>query len=490
MNNENQSQDGNMNLNNGIGVVPTNSVNGIENIGGQQSVTPVGNGVVTPANPMNNMENLGVQQNVAPAVNGTGMVAPSNPAPQVVSSNPMNTGMNLAPEGVIAPVNPEPAQSQAPVVEPLMGTTLTSETVMNSAPMNAGQVPQAPMGQIPNMGMTPPPNNGMMGGVPVPPAMPPANEKKNPNKKISTPLLIILIVVLIAAIGFGVYYFLFMGKSKTKGVTITPILSGELELGTPILIDSAASFVKVTGMNSSECKVDTNLDSSKVDVYTYTITCGSKTYGPQEIRVKDTTSPKMTLGEVTIAPNTDVSPDAFVDDLEDASLCTLEFGDEMKSIDMSKPGEYKISIIAKDEYGNESKEETTLIIDAEAPVEYLNCEKTLEASQDYPNATVFANYKYGINEAGNIRDIRKITSYVFKTEEDFKTANEDAERNQFDGLKGRVKTDVKRKMISVTEIVTESDLSKEFKLTPFPKTSIEMEEYHQSKDEMCYIDIE
>ena len=269
---------------------------------------------------MNNNENQNLNS-VVPPTTAPGMV----PNPQVPPENgmpnvaPVAPAMPQAPEAVpqpvpatpVPPVNPAPvnlqpegtvpnvAETPAPTVaEPLMGTPLNSQTIINpgtpvppmDATMNAGQpnvggIP--PMGPAqPGMGLVPPiPNGAMLGGIPTPPTMPPTEEKK-PKKKIS-PVIIILVVVLVAAVGFGVYYFISQSSPKTpqSTITISPVLKN-VELGEEIDTKSPSIFATVTNpIDIESCEVTTDLNTKKVGTYQYTVTCGQYKLENQTVSV-------------------------------------------------------------------------------------------------------------------------------------------------------------------------------------------------------------
>ena len=322
-----------------------------------------------------NMESLntttGTNPNPTPMPNNPGMSTPNpnmipNPMPEQNNGmgtqsipNPMPippaTGnINLDPAGMVPPT---PQQPQNNIAQPLEATSLNAQTVMNPTQNGMGMPNENTMGNMNGMNSNmmnnpqtniPNPNNniGMMGGVPVPPPIPEEPKNKGKKKLINTPLLIILIVVLIAAIGYGVYYFLTTSKSSSNQVTVTPTLS-ELELGSEIGID-AAFYGRITPSSAaSSCTVDTDLDTSKVGTYEYTITCNGKTTEPHTVEVKDTTAPKVEVKEVIVLPGTTVEADDFIESATDESDVTFAFEEE---IDTSVEGEYDVNIIASDEY--------------------------------------------------------------------------------------------------------------------------------------------
>jgi len=405
--------------------------------------------------------------------------------------NQMNQ-VNLAPEGMVtAPVAPPVVQSG---VEPLMSSTLTENTVLNpniaqpNAFNNANPMPNQGMPQPePNMGGVPPVNNmGLMGGIPTPPVIP--NNQGKEKKKMNKTLLLVLIIVLIAAVGFGLYYFLFLGKNKAPAVVVSAIMPEELEAGRELVLDNPATYVKVTGMDISNCKVESTLNTKKVGSYEYTVTCGTKVVGPNKVTVKDTTAPTVKTKNLYIVPGDSIYPDDFIEKVDDMSECTYEFETDTSTINLGEAGEYEIAIKVIDAYENETLANAKLIIDPEAPQEYLYCEGVGKGTIE--NAKIYQTYKYGISGTGNIYNMLRIITYKFDTLEEYQLAEETIEEDSFDGNTGRIDTDIDRYSIMVTQEVEEETLSTEFNLNPFPKTSLEIEEYHNGKDEMCYMDVE
>lgn len=404
------------------------------------------------------------------------------PTPQPVE------GLQLQPEGTVVP---EPLNNPTSnVAQPLMGATLNDQTVLNSTSVPTGTNDMNAFGNVSNtpvnnplgggMPAVPPNNMGMMGGVPAPPVIPSGNEKN--RKKMSTPLLIVLIVVLIAAVGFGVYYFLFASKKKAPNVVITPILT-ELELGNDLENDPKF-FGKVSGMDISSCKIETNIDYNKVGTYTYSITCGNKQSLDNKVIVKDTLAPDALLKDVIVLPNTTVRVEDFIEEVIDASPCTYEF---KSAIDTTQEGEFDVDIVLTDAYGNETTVTGFLLVDSNAPQYYLVCEQEGD-SETYETAKILNTYRYGINPNGEYYNSQKVVTYTFESEEDYLTAKEAVIPNEFDGLKGNISYDDEAFKIVVNQKITMDDLSLEFNLTPFPTGEFDIENYHLDHSGSCTIE--
>ncbi len=136
--------------------------------------------------------------------------------------------------------------------------------------------------------------------------------------------------------------------------------------------DSDVYFLELSGVSESEINVDySNVDFSKVGEYTVAVTVFDERYYVN-LKVKDVTSPELTLAPVTIAVGEDYDYTKFVSSCTDNSKkdCSLAFysgsvDQNNVPIDYSiytKEGTYDIMIIASDDSGNTSYKTTTLII--------------------------------------------------------------------------------------------------------------------------------
>ena len=123
---------------------------------------------------------------------------------------------------------------------------------------------------------------------------------------------------------------------------------------------------------------------NKLGTYLIQVTINNEEY-TSTLNVKDTTKPVLTLKQVTITEGSKYELKNFVSSCKDNSnkSCTLSFKDSTKK---TKPGEYEITIIAKDPSNNTTTKSTKLIIKAKP--------KFVEAKKEV--TTKKSNYKYGI----------------------------------------------------------------------------------------------
>ncbi len=426
----------------------------------------------TPPPPMNTPQQP--QTQAVPPVEAT-------PSPTVTPTSPV---MNLQPEGTVTP-----QASPPPIAEPLMGTTLTDQTVLNptgTPPTGANQM-QAPgivqpIGEIPPMG-TMPDNMGMMGGIPAPPSMTPEPGK---GKKKMNPLIIVLVVVLIFAVGFGVYYFLNTSKKPSgPSISIRPTLTN-IELGHEILPTQVALFAIVSGYDITSCTVNTDLDFKRVGSYQYTVTCGSVTSESQIVTVTDTVAPEVEVQDLIVLPNTPVSPADFILKIKDYSDYTMKFE---KEVDTSEEGEQEVIISVEDDFQNKTQVPAKLTISEDAPDYYLNCSQRGKATNITQDVVVQNFYRYGISALGEFYNARKSVIYTFQTEEDFMDViNELEDTDSFDGLTGRVIVDNDNLTITVISDVTIDDLSKEYNVDEFPTLDIDIEDFYDTNEGACNVE--
>ena len=426
-------------------------------------------------------------------VPGSAPVPPVSPSPMPgpTSGSPVSpqtmSSINLAPEGVA---------SNTPVVDPpspLMGSTLTANTPLtNAQQMNNGPINNQNINQANNMISE---NPATFGGVPTPqdapvmdnmiPSVPP---KKKGSKKA---IIIILIFVLILGIGAGVYYFLNVANVSTpiNSISIVPTLN-EWELGEK-LSKNASDYATISGVDASSCTVNTDaVNVNTPNTYTYSITCPGMDTVSSDIKVRDTKGPEVVLKELTVKPNTEIDINEFISKCEDPSLskdCDIAIKDE--SIDLKElvtsVGTYTIPLIIKDDFNNETEVEATLIVDENAPSQFLSCELA-EPLESTTSATVSENYEYGLNDNNEIVTVKRKISYKFKKQEDYEQAKNDYNSNStIDELTGEASFDDKKYIINLDIDVDASDIKSELNAETDLKTYEDITLYHENAGDFC-----
>ena len=432
----------------------------------------VSNPTVSPVNtqPVNPVPTPGV---ATPPVQNPGGVQPM-------------TSINLAPEGVA---------SNTPVVEPpspLMGATLTANTPLTNEQNNNNT-------SINNQNLNPnnnviSENPAMFGGVPTPQDVPPVDNmipsmppKKKGGKKA---VIIILIFVLILGIGAGVYYFLNVANTSTKNsISVVPTVK-EWELGQK-LSKNASDYATISGVDASSCTVNTDaVNINNPNTYTYSITCPGIDAVSSEIRVRDTLGPEVVLKELVVKPGSEVLVEDFVSKCDDPSIsndCDISINDDSINLDelVTKAGTYTIPLIIKDDFNNQTEIEATLIVDENAPSQFLSCEiaKPFETTT---NATIAENYEYGLNDNNEIVSVERVITYKFKTSEDYEQVKNDYNTNStIEQLTGEASFDDKKFIINYNIKMDVSDLKEAFESENDLSTYEDITLYHENAGDFC-----
>lgn len=175
-------------------------------------------------------------------------------------------------------------------------------------------------------------------------------KEKKPKKKktlLQKIIIIILIILFIIALGIGIYLFV---RPKFKDVTI--------ELGTEKV--SIDDFL-ISSMYRKTVKQVTDLDSlnlfevGKKDIKLKFLNKEQTV----KLNIVDTTPPNVKLKEKTAYIDYQINPEDFIESKEDLSEMSVSLKEDVQIADY---GEYPVTIVVSDKYGNETVGQTTLII--------------------------------------------------------------------------------------------------------------------------------
>lgn len=253
--------------------------------------------------------------------------------------------------------------------------------------------------------------------VPVPPVFEEKNIKSKNKKGSYQGLIVILIIILIAAIGFGVYYFLKLAKTSVPASSIVT-KEVRLELGST-LPTNISEYATISGYKESDCTLNLdNININKVSTYKYSITCG-KNSEEGTVIVDDSISPEVITNDLVLLPNANLKAEDFIEKCIDASKCSYEFATDITSV-INTVGEHTIEIIASDEYNNKSTVSAKLTISRNAPVRYLTCKKSEEIVEDI-NAKLVDSYKIGIDLNDNFFNAVRNSEFMFLTQNDYQS---------------------------------------------------------------------
>ncbi len=382
----------------------TNQVGGIETLNGPvpseaPTPEPIPAGPVNPTpvapepivNPASNMESNGMP--TPPSV------PPIEPTPMPSTESPMQPDLGM-PEPL--PVTPEPAYTNP-----------------NSIGNNVGSMPGFESSS--NIGTTPPIS---------------FEPEKQPVKKTNKMVFIIIILVVLAGVGFGTFYVLNytdLLNNKVAKISIQP-KNLEVNLGDE-LSKNNNDYATVTGTDISSCGVDTsNVDTSKVGEYKYTITCG-ETHREGTVTVVDNTVLEVALKTVYKSLNDEIEAREFAE-VEDTSL-TYEFVDEeaVKALLSGEPGTQTVKIRVTNANGKSTEVDGTLVILEYAVKGFITCNSKSSIVNGY-KASVVVSERFGIadingansNDFANIAYEEHIFTFTDQNEynkllEDYQTNN-------------------------------------------------------------------
>ncbi len=355
-------------------------------------------------------------------------VPPTEPSVEQVSQpTPVSTETPAAPIVESIPVTPTPVETQnstpieptatpetsvsvetleqeAPTVETIDGAFATTETLGETEPQIA---------EVPENTLTPEPTPiDDFNAVPVPPVLESDGKGKKQKGNSKKTLIVVLLILLVALVGFGVYTILTMSKtSATKSIQTKEV---KVELGSALNTD-ISTYATLSGYTKENCNLNlSNVDTTKVSTYKYTVTCG-KASEEGLVIVDDTTKPEVVTTDLILLPNAEVKPEDFVEQCVDASACSYAFESE---INTKTIGEQTITIIVSDAYNNKNNVIAKLTISNTAPSRYLTCTKEQESLSDI-NAVLKDSYKIGIDSSDNFYNAERISEFTFNSASDY-----------------------------------------------------------------------
>ena len=204
-------------------------------------------------------------------------------------------------------------------------------------------------------------------------------------------LISIFVIVVFAGAGFVAYYFGY----KTNP-SIYELKNVYLELGEQLPSTVSYYIESSNQFDDMEYVLDlSNVAQNIVGSYTYSISHKNVTKSAQVI-VRDTKSPSLTIRDskdLVFQKNAKVSKDDIVLLCDDLSNCTYKTEYE---IDTETPGEKDVTIIARDDAGNETKEVVKIKV--------IDIQKTLVCTSsdvDSIDKTFKKNTIYTLNFDGN-----------------------------------------------------------------------------------------
>lgn len=373
--------------------------------------------------------------------------------PNIVNEVSNPTDVNAIPE--VAPL------------EPVAPVNYDIPEVIDNAPVfnDIGTVP--PISDIP-----------IANNVIAEPAMPETPKKKGMNKT----LFVVLIILALCVVGGVVYVFLNKANNSKPSVQTRSV---KIEAGTDVSTN-IKDYAIFNNMDASTCNFDTSeiTDTNKVGAeYRFTITCGDKTY-PGKATIVDTTSPDVTLKEVEVSINEDVTAEDFIAECKDISKCSYAFKDEEKLKEyLSTASSYHVPIIVKDEAGNEKEVTGTLNVSENATTMSLVCSKTSDAYEEVS--------KFGLLESDNTfnKSTKRIYTFKFNEKEEYEKLrddNKDKKEITYQNMTGAPEFNDDSLTLTLTKKIAYSDLVSEVG-SEIPSSYGELKSFFENKEYSCSI---
>ena len=499
--NNNQLNQGNPNVNNGINASVLGSVSPNPTQATPASPTPGVN--VTPT-PVVNTPNVAPQQSPAtnvtpgptpgpqvaqpnlntqtPPVTPTGTVTPNMNAAQPQVNTAPNA--SVAPQPTPTPATPASSVTPEPVAQPIPGTSGTPYQA-NSLTGNTVGVGTPTMGQdnLNSNGFVEP-NKAENIGI-VPPLNNPTTNEPKKKKGMNKTLFVVLIIVAIAAVAFGVYYFLSISNKVTVNLKEVTIGVGDT------LSDNISDYATISGKNAGSCTLNIrNVDTQTIGTYNFTITCGDESF-TGTVNVSDTTAPEVSLNTLYKVINSTATIDEFVASCTDPSECTTAFANEntLTSYLATAGGPYSIEITATDNAGNSGTYNAQLYVTPYDIRIFKNCESTSSEVSGYQATKTVSDYlPMGNNDTGALVYLgvsQRIYTYVFTNADEYNSVVGDKPQTlTFDSVTGQTVYDDDNLTFQITTDLSLDTLNTEAGGT-FPTSYADIDNYYKNLSYTC-----
>lgn len=264
----------------------------------------------------------------------------------------------------------------------------------------------------------------------VPPGSFVESTKKQINIKFI--LFVLLIIIIIGLIGMGIHFYLSSSKKIAQNAVVTKKLEVSVGDKLSLKLDDYAEFKDI---NPNNCILDTtNVDTSKVGKYKYTIKCGVNEY-KGKIIVLDNKAPQLETKVVFKNVGSDLDVNDFVLSCVDDSKCSFALSnfDTLKE-KMQEEGIYTALIQVSDEAGNK------MIVSEKLIVNSKNVSHLYVCSYNKINLSNYQGY-YFITESINVADNYGDTLitkniYSIESKSDYNKLKKKVEKNNFLEIEG------------------------------------------------------
>lgn len=379
-------------------------------------------------------------------------------AKTIVEEQPLVENSNNVVEPILNNSENAEVLEENPVVEPIENANEINNTVATPNVSNIetlGNVTPVENSEFASPNSIPTNPMDDFNEVPVPPVLEEEEKKKKGgNKKV---WILLLLVILIAAIGFGVYYFLTLAKGSVTNTITTKEL--KVELGST-LSTAIEDYATINGYNKNDCTLNLdNVNINKVSTYKFTVTCG-KASSEGIVIVDDSTKPEVVTNDLTLLQNATLNAEDFIEECLDASKCSYEFQSDVSNLTKTL-GEYDVTIIVSDEYNNKNTVTAKLTVSRTAPARYFTCTKK-EEKIDTIASTLVDSYRIGIDANDNFYNATRISKFTFNQKNDYnKVVNDYKETEGIHNILGTATFNENNTNIIIKSNKTLEDMNKD-----------------------------
>ena len=412
-----------------------------------------------------------------------GDIPPVTPIPEepmdTLGDTPSLNASNEQPVSVVSETIKEPTPEVVTPVEPDINSIPDVPPLEPVAPINY-DIPEVidnmpvfnDIGTVPPISDIPAVNN-----VIAEPAVPESPKKKGMNKT----LFVVIIILALCLVGGGVYVLL--NKANSKPQVSTKLV--KIEAGS-VVSTNIKDYAVFKNMDSSTCNFDTSeiTDTTKVGAeYKFIITCGDKSY-QGKAKIVDTTPPDITLREVNVAVNEEVTAEEFIANCKDATQCSYSFKDEAKLKEyLSAAASYHIPIIVTDEAGNQKEVTGILNVSENVTSMAVVCSKTNDSYEEVN--------KFGLidEDMSFNKSTKRVYTFKISTKEEYeklKVENKDKKEVSYLDVTGVPTFDDDSLTLTLTKKIAYSDLVSEIG-SEVPSSYGELKQFFELKDYTCSI---
>ena len=309
------------------------------------------------------------------------------------------------------------------------------------------------------------------------------NSSKNPNKKdsfIKKILFIILIIGLMGGVAYGVYYYLNMAKKKNQNNTTPAFILNNITIKVgDSLPDSMDEYGNFDNLDISKCSLNTSdVDTSKVGVYDYYVTCANSKYSAKvvvkEKKDEDIVTEKVVLNlknEFTyLVLGNSINIERLISSPNNYNFTFEDKDNALNSLNSA--GFKNINIKATDEDNHDNTITSFVYVIENNPKMILNCTSPDGNTID---KFVFDNNKNSMNVSVRI----KVNTYDNDAEYDNMIKKINEGKLTINGEEGYALIDKENKQISLLSFLTNDILDKEYN-SSFPTSYNEISNYYRN----------